>query len=316
MRINTTQTTNCFAMVKLASRVICNYQNTLFQTSIVGVIFSACWCAEFDAGKHSLSEVGMTTDDICSHPKFKDNVINTLFWQFCRWQMIDLHSFVGLIHEFPVYMMFFFLIFFPMTRENHIIMLAAEVNMQMVPSRRRKWRPTNWPRLDLCNFYQRPIMIRKNEKNTKGAIFLQKIMHFDFDACRTCFHLLYSRESTRRWGLLQIKHVDREANVDQENALTRDGQVSPALCAANVGGVIQGSPGKGASQLSMEMYGIANDTQRPEQFGQSSHIWDTSLIHVVHVDPLSFGSESGNRGIPLLIPRFINVITVGQIMVM
>ena len=175
--------------------------------------------------------------------------------------MIDLHSFVGLIHVFPVYMMFFFLlfffIFFPMTRESHIIMLAAEVNMQMVPSRRRKWRPTNWPRLDLCNFYQRPIMIRKNEKNTKGAIFLQKIMHFDFDACRTCFHLLYSRESTRRWGLLQIKHVAREANVDQENALTRDGQVSPALCSANVGGVIQGSPGKGASQLSMEMYGIA-----------------------------------------------------------
>lgn len=41
------------------------------------------------------------------------------------------------------------------------------------------------------------------------------------------------------------------------------------------------------------------------------------LIHVVHVDPLSFGSqESGNRGIPLLIPRFINIITVGQIMVM
>lgn len=66
----------------------------------------------------------------------------------------------------------------------------------------------------------------------------------------------------------------------------------------------------------MEMYGIANDTQRPEQFGQSSHIRETSLIHVVHVDPLSFGSESGNRGIPLLIPRFINVITVGQIMVM
>ena len=82
MRINTTQTTNCFAMVKLASRVICNYQNTLFQTSIVGVIFSAYWCAEFDAGKHSLSEVGMTTDDICSHPKFKDNVINTFFDSF------------------------------------------------------------------------------------------------------------------------------------------------------------------------------------------------------------------------------------------
>ena len=62
--------------------------------------------------------------------------------------------------------------------------------------------------------------------------------------------------------MLQIKHVDREANVDQENALTRDGQVSPALCSANVGGVIQGSPGKGASQLSMEMYGIANDRLR------------------------------------------------------
>ena len=151
--------------------------------------------AEFDAGKHSLSEVGMTTDDICSHPKFKDNVINTLFWQFCRWQMIDLHSFVGLIHEFPVYMMYhdvcLFFIFPPwlMTKESHIIMLAAEVNMQMVPSRRRKWRPTNWPRLDLCNFYQCPITIRNNEKSTKGAIFLQKIMHFDFDACRTCFHL-------------------------------------------------------------------------------------------------------------------------------
>ena len=148
------------------------------------------------------------------------------------------------------------------------------MNMQMVPSRRRKWRPTNWPRLDLCNFYQCPITIRNNEKSTKGAIFLQKIMHFDFDACRTCFHLLYSRESTRRWGLLQIKHVDRGANVDQENALTRDGQVSPALCAANVGGVIQGSPGKGASQ-----YG---NVWNRKWYSETWTIW-TELPHLRHL---------------------------------
>ena len=48
--------------------------------------------------------------------------------------------------------------------------------------------------------------------------------------------------------------------------------------------------------------------------GELSHPRLSSLIHV---DPLSFGSqESLNQGIPLLIPRFINIITVGQIMVM
>ena len=82
MRRNTPQHRNCFAVVQLASTVICNYQNTLFQTYIVGGTFSVCWCAEFHAGTHSLSEVGVTSADIFSHPKFKEGAFNTFFDSF------------------------------------------------------------------------------------------------------------------------------------------------------------------------------------------------------------------------------------------
>ena len=199
MRIKTTQTTKNYKLFCDGTTCVQSdlqfSKHRPFQTSTVGVTFSASLVCGVRCGKPFSQRSWQCWHDfrwyLQSFFKFKDNVINTFFDSFVagRW-LIYIHllvwlSWISSVHDD------FFSFFFPMTKESHIIMLAAEVNMQMVPPRRHKWSPTNWPRLDLCNFYQRPITVRKHEKNTKGAIFLH-IFAEDYALWFWCLQNMFS----------------------------------------------------------------------------------------------------------------------------